>query len=221
MRIGRPATASMTGKDDHHDHRRAEVGLEQHEGDRDGGHDQQAEDVAPGQPSSSRHGVQYEATARRGQDGELGRLEPERADLRRALGAAPTDEHADEGQHDQPIQERGQRFQTPIVEHRDDHHGDDAEDDEEALLLQEGLGVLPGRERAPRVAVYTMTTPIGETISVATTRMKSNGGTLRRADACSGDCGHTADPGQNTGRDHAPLAAARALVSQGTTASSN
>ena len=106
-------------QDDHHDHGRAEVGLEQHQHDRDPGHDQQAEDVAPGQALL----VAARAVGRHGQDqredGELGGLQLQRADAepaRRALGAAAHHEDAEQGEHDQPVEDHGQRFEPPVVE---------------------------------------------------------------------------------------------------------
>src|SRR5580692_494283 len=75
-------------------------------------------------------------------------------------------------------------------------------------FLRKVLGSSPCARRAPRVAVYTMITPMAETMSVATTRMKSNGGTLRRAATCvRASVVIWREPGQNTGRESSPSGA--------------
>ena len=121
------------------------------------GHDQEPEDVAPGQALLLAARAVGGDGQDQGQHGELGGLQLQRTEAepaRRALGAAPHHEDTEQREDDEPVEDHGQRFEPPVVEHGQHHHGDDAEDDEEALLLEERLwGPPPGRAAVPRVAV--------------------------------------------------------------------
>ena len=181
-------------EDDHHDHGRAEVGLEQHEDDGDAGHDQQAEHVAPGQPLFISSGAIGGDGQDEGEDGELGGLELERAQAEpagRALGAAAHGEDAEQGQDDQPVQQRGHGFEAAVVEHGEHDHDDDAQDDEEPLLLQEGLRVVPRRQQRPaRGRVDHDDADERHQQRCPDQHEVERGDAAAGGNACSGECGH-------------------------------
>src|SRR5580692_4783546 len=69
-------------------------------------------------------------------------------------------------------------------------------------FFKKALGSSPAANRGPRVAVYTITTPMKDTSRVAVTRIRSNGGTLRRVATCvRASVVIRRIRGQNTGRD--------------------
>src|ERR1700733_1007787 len=75
-------------------------------------------------------------------------------------------------------------------------------------FLRKVLGSSPWASRAPRVAVYTMMTPMAETKRVATTSIKSTGGTLRRLATCvRASVVIWREARHNIGRDLPPLGA--------------
>ena len=150
-------------------------------------------------PSSSRRGAVRRHRQDQGQDGEFGGLQLQRAETepaRRALGAAPHHEHPQQGQDDQPVQERGQLFETPVVEEGHHHHRDDPEHHEEALLLQEGLGVLPlGQQRATGCGVDHHHPDRGHQQRGDDEDDIERWHAAPRGNVSSGECGHMRDSG--------------------------
>ena len=147
--------------------------------------------------------VAARAVRRHGQDqredGELRRLQlqgPDAEPARRPLGAAAHDEDTHEGEDDQPVADRGQRLETPVVEHGHHDHGDEAEDDEEPLLLEEGPGVLTlGQERATGGGVDHHHADGRDHERGQDQDPVERGHVAPGGNVCSGECGHNADSG--------------------------
>ena len=113
------------------------------------------------------------------------------------LGAAPDREHAQQGEHDQPVEDRRQLFEPPVVDQGHHHHGDDAEHDEEALLLQEGLGVLAlGQQRATGGRVDHDHTDDRHQQGGDEQDEVERGHVAAGGNVCSGESGHNADSGR-------------------------
>ena len=199
IRIGQAGHGQQDEQHDHHDHRRPEVGLEQHQDDREAGHDQQPEDVAPGQALF----FPARAVRRHRQDqrqhGEFGWLQLQGTDAepaRRTLGAAPDREHTQEGEDDQPVEDVGDRFEPPVVDQGHHHHGDEAQHDEEALLLQEGLGIVAlGQQRSSGRRVDHHHTDDRNQQRGDDQDQVERGHAAAGGNVCSGKCGHKADSG--------------------------